>query len=64
MRFMKKILSSSDRWTECTLDKQKKKKIKEKRRKKIMRKLAKWFEESLESYVKLMGNTYGWGGRL
>ena len=41
-----------------------KKKIKEKRRKKIMRKLAKWFEEALESYVKLMGNTYGWGGRL
>ena len=36
----------------------------EKGRKKIMRKLAKWFEESLESYVKLMGNTYGWGGRL
>ena len=36
----------------------------EKRRKKIMRKLAKWFEEALESYVKLMGNTYGWGGRL
>ena len=34
------------------------------RRKKIMRKLAKWFEEALESYVKLMGNTYGWGGRL
>ena len=29
-----------------------------------MRKLAKWFEESLESYVKLMGNTYGWDGRL
>ena len=29
-----------------------------------MRKLAKWFEESLESYVKLMGKTYGWGGRL
>ena len=29
-----------------------------------MRKLAKWFEEALESYVKLMGNTYGWGGRL
>lgn len=29
-----------------------------------MRKLAKWFEESLESYIKLMGNTYGWGGRL
>ena len=29
-----------------------------------MRKLVKWFEESLESYVKLMGNTYGWGGRL
>lgn len=26
-----------------------------------MRKLAKWFEEALESYVKLMGNTYGWG---
>lgn len=24
-----------------------------------MRKLAKWFEEALESYVKLMGNTYG-----
>ena len=29
-----------------------------------MRKLAKWFEESLESYGKLMGNTSGWGGRL
>lgn len=29
-----------------------------------MRKLAKWFEESLESYVKLMGNTYGWGELL
>ena len=29
-----------------------------------MRKLAKWFEEARESYVKLMGNTYGWGGRL
>ena len=29
-----------------------------------MRKLAKWFEEALEIYVKLMGNTYGWGGRL
>ena len=29
-----------------------------------MRELAKWFEEALESYVKLMGNTYGWGGRL
>lgn len=29
-----------------------------------MRKLAKWFEEALESYVKLIGNTYGWGGRL
>ena len=29
-----------------------------------MRKLAKWFEESLESYVNLMGNTYGWVGRL
>ena len=29
-----------------------------------MRKLAKWFEEALESYVILMGNTYGWGGRL
>lgn len=29
-----------------------------------MRKLAKWFEEALESYVKLMGNTYGGGGRL
>ena len=26
-----------------------------------MRKLAKWFEEALESYVKLMGNTYEWG---
>ena len=25
-----------------------------------MRKLAKWFEEALEGYVKLMGNTYGW----
>ena len=46
------------------LSKKEKKKIKEKRRKKIMRKLAKWFEEALESYVKLMGNTYGWGGRL
>ena len=29
-----------------------------------MRKLAKWFEEALKSYVQLMGNTYGWGGRL
>ena len=29
-----------------------------------MRKLAKWFEEALESYEKLMCNTYGWGGRL
>ena len=29
-----------------------------------MRKLAKCIEEALESYVKLMGNTYGWGGRL
>ena len=29
-----------------------------------MRKLAKWFEEALESYVKIMGNTYGWCGRL
>lgn len=29
-----------------------------------MRKLAKWFEEALESYAQLMGNTYGWGGRL
>ena len=29
-----------------------------------MRKLAKWFEEALESYLKLMGNTYEWGGRL
>ena len=29
-----------------------------------MRKLAKWFEEALESYVKLMGNTDGRGGRL
>lgn len=29
-----------------------------------MRKLAKWFEEALEGYVQLMGNTYGWGGRL
>lgn len=29
-----------------------------------MRKSAKWFEEALESYVKLKGNTYGWGGRL
>ena len=29
-----------------------------------MRKLAKWFEEALESYFKLMGNSYGWGGRL
>ena len=29
-----------------------------------MRKLAKWFEEALESYVNLMGSTYGWGGRL
>ena len=29
-----------------------------------MRKLAKWFEEALESYVKLMGNTYGCDGRL
>lgn len=29
-----------------------------------MRKLAKWFEEALESYVKLTGNTYGWSGRL
>ena len=28
-----------------------------------MRKLAKWFEEALESYVKLMGNTYGWKRR-
>ena len=29
-----------------------------------MRKLVKWFEEALEGYVKLMGYTYGWGGRL
>lgn len=29
-----------------------------------MRKLAKWFEKALESYVKLMGSTYGWGGRV
>lgn len=29
-----------------------------------MRKLAKWFEEALESYVKLMGNTYGWGRKI
>ena len=29
-----------------------------------MRKLAKCFEEAIESYVKLIVNTYGWGGRL
>ena len=29
-----------------------------------MRKLANWFEESFESFVYLLGITFGWGGRL
>lgn len=32
--------------------------------KRIKRGLHEIYEEALEGYVKLMGNTYGWGGRL